>query len=74
MANMSEETRRKMADVLREAGFPWQAAYVEMFGADLDPGYSWRPPNKGSETFYKKCVEEKHPWAWYHDYPEDAIF
>lgn len=74
MANLNEETRKKYADALREMGFPWQAKYIEKFGDDLDPGYSWRKPNKQSEAFYKICVEEGHPWDWYHEYPEDTVF
>ncbi len=69
-----EKLSKRIADILRKDGFPWQAQYIETFGADLDPGYSWRKPNQGSEAFYKMCCEEGHPWWWYHEYEEDTVF
>lgn len=74
MAKQNEDINKQIADTLRDMGFPWQAKYVEMFGDNLDPGYSWRKPNKQSEAFYKICVEEGHPWDWYHEYPDDVVF
>lgn len=74
MRKRDDDFTKECAKILREEGFPWQAKYIETFDGDLDPSYSWRKPNKASEAFYKICVEEGHPWDWYHEYPEDIIF
>ena len=64
----------KIAANLRDKGFPFTAEYVERFGAEgMNPAYS-RGPSKGSEEFYKKCVTEGHPWDWYFEFPDDAVF
>lgn len=58
----------------REMGFEYTARYLEMFGMRAtDPGFT-RGINDSAEEFYKKCVEEGHPYNWYHQYPEGIIF
>lgn len=58
----------------KELDCPYQAKYVEMFGVEaLNPAY-WRGIRKNYESFYKDCVEEGHPWDWYFEFPDDAIF
>lgn len=58
---------------LRSKGYPYTAQYIEMFGGDnLCP--SFRKPSPEAEEFYRKCVEEGHPWDWYFEFPDDALF
>lgn len=62
-----------VAKNLKERGFEYTSKYVEMFGSTgMCP--SFRKPSKASEKFYKKCVEEGHPWDWYFQFPEESIF
>jgi len=73
--NDSEKSMVKtIAGQLRKKGFPHTADYVEMFGlGSMNPSFT-KGPTKESEAFYAKCVEEGHPWDWYFEFPEDAIF
>lgn len=58
----------------REMGYEYSARYIEMFGKRaMDPGF-YHGINQAAEKFYKKCVEELHPYNWYHQYPKDVIF
>ena len=63
-----------IASKAREHGYEYTAKYIEMFGMK-----AWNPSfTKGlcgqAEEYYKKCVEEGHPYDWYIEYPEDAMF
>ncbi len=67
------DIRKDVAENLRKRGFPNAAKYVEMFGIEnLCP--SFRKVDEKAEKFYKNCVEEGHPWDWYFEFPEDAVF
>ncbi len=58
---------------LRNRGFKYMAKYIEMFGYEsLNPSYT--KPCESAEKFYKDCVEEGHPYDWYFEFPDDAIF
>ena len=57
----------------REMGYEYSARYLELFGKRaMDPGFT-HGINQAVEAFYKKCVEELHPYNWYHQYPKDII-
>lgn len=67
------EIDKIVIETLKKRGFEYTAKYVEMFGREnMNPSYWF--PCKQSEKFYKKCVEEGHPWDWYFEFPEDSIF
>lgn len=73
---MSEQEREAIK-MLEECGLPYTAKYLEMFGLE-DGGNPWfsngRNNRERQEEFYKKCVEEGHPWDYYVEAsPEDAI-
>lgn len=76
---MAEIVSKKMIDEmaaehLRKNGYPFTAKYIEMFGHDnLNPAFPKREADR-AEEFYKKCVEEGHPWDWYYEFPDDSIF
>lgn len=56
---------------LKKLGLHYQARYIEMFGEEnLNPWFI-RGGNEATESFYKMCVEEKHPWDFYVDPPEE---
>ena len=63
------DTDKKTAKIMREAGYEYTAAYIEMFGGDMMNPWFWNGANDKTETFYKKCVEEGHPWNYYVDEP-----
>lgn len=80
MANNGAEKKKvsaadkMIADDFREQGFEYTARYVEMFGME-----AWNPAfikgaSKETEAFYKDCVEEGHPYDWYFEFPEGAVF
>ena len=70
MAKTTEQDKL-LAEVVRGSGFPQLAAYIEMFGAKNTNPWFWRGSNEKTEAFYKKCVEEKHPWDFYMDAPPE---
>lgn len=73
MARKVSEIDKELADALRKSGFPYKAKYVEMFGSDNMNPWFWGKTTKKEEAFYKTCVEEKHPWDYYVDPPEDVV-
>ena len=71
--NEYEEAVKAIAEEFRKNKQPNTAAYVEMFGLNLSPWFYHLTPVSEKEAFYKRCVEEGHPWDWYQsDVPEDA--
>lgn len=63
-----------IAESIRNNGFPITATYIEMFGMKAwNPAFT-KGPSKQTEEFYKNCVEEGHPYDWYFEFPEGAIF
>lgn len=61
------------AEQLRKEGFEYSARYVETFGKVLwNPAFC-RGVTPQVEQFYKKCVDEGHPYDWYFEFPEDAL-
>ncbi len=63
---------KAIADLMREQGFPHTADYIGMFGAgNMNPWF--RKPDEKTEAFYKRCVDEKHPWDYYVDPPKEGI-
>lgn len=58
---------------LKERKLLYTAKYIEMFGID-DMCPSFRTLDDRAEHFYKDCVKEGHPWDWYFEFPETAIF
>ena len=71
MAKRNPEKDKLIAEILREKGAPHLADYIEMFGSDNTNPWFWRGSNEKTEEFYKKCVEEKHPWDFYMDAPPE---
>ena len=71
---MADERDKGLADILRKEGYPYTAEYVEKFGVgNMNPNF-WGPMNEKKEEFYKRCVEEGHPWDYYvEEPPEGAI-
>ena len=69
LVKIKQEYNKKIADCFRENGFPYTAQYIEMFQGNMNPWF-WGAPNKGTEDFYKRCVEEGHEWDWYVDPPD----
>lgn len=62
-----------LSAAFREKGYEYSARYLEMFGKRaMDPGFH-QGINQTVEAFYKKCVEEIHPYNWYHQYTKDEI-
>lgn len=52
----------RYAEACREAGFPWKAKYIEMFGSEyLNPGF-WEGDDDLTEEFYKKYVKKGKPY------------
>lgn len=71
---MERRLRQTIASSLKEEGFEYTAKYVEMFGYDnMNPAFV-QGANSQTEKFYKRCVEEGHPWDWYFDFPEGVVF
>lgn len=68
-----DKATKMLVDTLKERKLPYTAKYVEMFGSDnMCP--SFRKLDMKAEKFYKNCVEEGHPWDWYFEFPENAVF
>ena len=62
----------EIVNFLRNQGFEYTAKYVEMFGSDnMNPNF-WGKLDKEKEAFYKMCVEEKRPWDYFVDPPEEG--
>ena len=61
------------AKMCRDLGFPYTAKYFEKYGLQNRSPWFFKGFSKESEAFYKKCVEEGHPWNYYQDDPEDAV-
>lgn len=58
----------------RRNGYEYTAQYVEKFGMEKwEPSFR-RGANQETEDFYKKCVEEGHPWDYYRKYSGKEIF
>jgi hypothetical protein len=70
---MNDETIKLLTKHLRDTGGEYKAQYIEKFGVDNLCPVFWNGNTKASEHFYKKCVEEGHPWDWYFDLPDYAI-
>ena len=70
--NLSMVRNETMANVMRKAGFPHTADYILMFGVDNMNPWFINGANEETELFYKRCVEEKHPWDYYMDAPEES--
>lgn len=69
----SSDVVQMIAEEFRNNGQPNTAAYVEKFGLNLSPWFYHLTPVEVKEAFYKRCVEEGHPWDWYQsDMPVDA--
>ena len=68
------ELDKMVASLHRKRGFEYTARYVEMFGVDAWCPSFIRGANKETESFYKKCVEEGHPYDWYFEFPDQVIF
>ncbi len=62
-----------MADMMRKRGFPYTADYIEMFGMDNMNPWFRNGANEKTEAFYKQCVEEKRPWDYFIDPPDDDV-
>lgn len=61
----------EIAGRLRDAGQPYTADYIEMFGVrQLCPWFFNTVSVQQKEKFYKKCVEEEKPWSEYQDEPD----
>lgn len=72
MSHITTEMDKKIADMLRNLGFPYTAQYIELFGyEEINPWFT-RGANERTEAFYKRCVEERHPWYFYYDPPEEG--
>ena len=61
---------QEMAKILKSAGRPHTAEYIEMFGEKNLCPFFWRKPAKEQEAFYKKCVDEMRPWDYFIETPE----
>ena len=61
-----------IAGAMRKAGFPYTADYILMFGRDKMNPWFINGANEKTEQFYKRCVEEKHPWDYYMDAPDEG--
>ena len=62
------------AETMRELGYEYTARYIETYGMRAwYPGFT-HGVNREVEKFYRKCVEEGHPYNWYYPYPKDMIF
>ena len=63
-------------EMLKENGWTYTAKYMEIFDDGGNPWFANGRMNKeAQEQFYKKCVEEGHPWDYYEEAPpDDAIF
>ncbi len=67
-------TDRLFAEQALNAGCPYQAQYILMFGVEmLDPGRLREGIVQRHEPVYKKWVEEGHPYDWYFDIPDDVL-
>lgn len=72
MSHKTTEDDIKLANIMRSAGFPYTAKYIELFGyREVNPLFT-RGANEQTEAFYKRCVEERHPWYFYMDPPEEG--
>ena len=71
----SVEYDKSFLEAIKNSGLKYTAAYIERFGSDLNPWFANGMGNrKRQEGFYKRCVEEGHPWDYYVDAPpEDVI-
>lgn len=72
MENAVGDFERLLASHVRESGFEYAAQYIETFGKNLNPWF-WDGMDDYTEEFYKRCVEEKHPWDYYVDPPGPNI-
>ena len=64
---------KEIAELVRKAGYPYTADYIEMFGQkQMNPWFT-RGANEKTELFYKRCVEEQHPWDYYVDGPDGSV-
>ena len=65
---------KAMADIAREEGFEYTAQYIENFGASaLNPSF-FRGFSEQAEEFYKYCVLNGHPYDYFFEFPDSAIF
>lgn len=70
---MNKAIIKEAVKEINSLGYPFTAKYVEKYGLDgLCP--SFRKPSREAEEFYRKCVEEGHPWDWYFEFPDDTVF
>ncbi len=72
MAKEASKRDRDIAKSLAENGQKHTADYVLMFGSDNMNPWLVRATADKREEFYKKCVEEQHPWYFYVDPPEEG--
>ena len=70
MSHTPTDLDKKVAGQMKKLGFHYTAKYIEKFGVDnMNPWFT-KGVTDASESFYKKCVEENHPWDYYDDPPE----